>query len=95
MNITQDKLILTYTIIYTIIYLLSLSVNMLKKYKIKDILFYIYIFIIFGFGIGFTIYFYLILFCSVLQIFLKNNYLIIQILLNVPMVILTYKIFKD
>lgn len=90
---SQDKLILIYTIIYTIIIISIFCVELLKEKKIKIEIITVYMAIIFAFATGFAIHFYIILFWGVLQFFTKN-YIIIQILLNVPLIILIYKILR-
>lgn len=90
---SQDKLILIYTIIYTIIIISIFCVELLKEKKIKIKIITVYMAIIFAFATGFAIHFYIILFWGALQFFTKN-YIIIQILLNVPLIILIYKILR-
>ena len=88
---TQDKLILYYTIIYTALYLIPFIITINKEIDFSFSTFYF--FIIFIFAIGLVIYFYLILFCAFLSLFIKN-YILLQIILNIPMIIIAYIIIK-
>ncbi len=88
---TQDKLILYYTIIYTALYLIPFIITIKKEIDFSFSTFYF--FIIFIFAIGLVIYFYLILFCAFLSLFIKN-YILLQIILNIPMIIIAYIIIK-
>ena len=90
---SQDKLILIYTVMYTTIFSGTISLQLIKEKKIKFEFAVIWVLIIFLFSIGLVIYFYMMLFCGILQLFIKN-YIFIQVLLNLPMIILAYKILK-
>ena len=81
---SQDKLILIYTFVYPIICVRTIGLQLIKEKKIKFELIVVLMSIIFLFSIGLVTYFYMILFCGILQLFIKN-YIIIQILLNIPM----------
>lgn len=87
----QDVLILIYAILHTIILAGIIGTQIIKEKKIKFELVVICLAIIFIFSIGLVSYFYLLLFWALLQLFIKNC-ILIQVLLNIPMFILTYKL---
>ena len=68
---SQDKLILIYTVMYTIIFSGTISLQLIKEKKIKFEFAVIWVLIIFLFSIGLVIYFYMMLFCGILTLYKK------------------------
>lgn len=90
---SQDKLIIIYTIIHSVILIGIIGAEIIKEKKIKLEFIVICMYIIFSVSIGLATFFYLLLYCAILQLFIKN-YILIQVLLNIPIVLLTYKLLK-
>lgn len=89
---SQDKLILIYSIPYAFLGIIPFSKDMFKEYK-KNFFLLCFTLLIFIVGFGLVAYFFLILFWATIQLFTKN-FTITQILLNIPTTILLYKTCK-